>query len=199
MRQGQSSKRGRGRGRKPQNSSNRTMDSNGPDVKIRGTAAHIFEKYQALARDAQVSDDRISAENYLQHAEHYYRLILAAQQPADGQPRLQQGGQSQGGQSQGGQQHGEKRSDVPEEVAAADGTDAGTDVGMMQGGGENQEAGEGSGNPRQRSSNRRRRPRQEANGSGEAQGNVAADGVTTEDAPAAHDEDAAAPEGATTV
>lgn len=59
---------------------NRTLDSNGPDVKIRGTVAHIFEKYQNLARDANSQGDHVGAENYLQHAEHYYRLLAAANQ-----------------------------------------------------------------------------------------------------------------------
>lgn len=56
---------------------NRNFDSNGPDVKIRGTASHIFERYCQLARDANASGDRVGAENYLQHAEHYYRIMLA--------------------------------------------------------------------------------------------------------------------------
>jgi len=59
-------------------------------VKVRGTAMTIYEKYQVLARDASASGDRIAAENYLQHAEHYYRLMQAAkaatqvQQPQQG-------------------------------------------------------------------------------------------------------------------
>lgn len=91
MRQGQNnSKRSRGRGRKPQgSSSNRAFDSNGPDVKIRGTAAHVCEKYQQLARDAISAGDRVMAENYYQHAEHYYRLLMASQIGAEGQPRPQ--------------------------------------------------------------------------------------------------------------
>jgi len=83
-------KRSRGRGRKPMNYSHRAIDSSGPDVKIRGTAAHIFEKYQALARDANSAGDRIGAENYLQHAEHYFRILRASQngqvQPAAAPP-----------------------------------------------------------------------------------------------------------------
>ncbi len=81
MRQGQQSRRGRNRGgqRKPQNSISRNYESSGPDVKIRGTAMHIAEKYSSLARDAHSSGDSVAAENYLQHAEHYYRIILAAQ------------------------------------------------------------------------------------------------------------------------
>lgn len=89
MRQGQNSKRSRGRGRKPQNSGNRAYDSNGPDVKIRGTAAHVCEKYQQLARDAISVGDRVMAENYYQHAEHYYRLLMASQVVTEGQPRPQ--------------------------------------------------------------------------------------------------------------
>jgi hypothetical protein len=79
MRQGQQNRRGRGRGRKPQNPLARNYESNGPDVKIRGTAAHIAEKYMSLARDALASGDTVTAESYLQHAEHYNRIIMAAQ------------------------------------------------------------------------------------------------------------------------
>jgi hypothetical protein len=57
----------------------RSYESNGPDVKIRGSAQQIAEKYTTLARDAQSSGDRVMAENYLQHAEHYNRIIAAAQ------------------------------------------------------------------------------------------------------------------------
>ena len=79
MRQGQQNKRGRGRGRRTQNPLARNYESNGPEVKIRGTAAHIAEKYVSLARDSQSAGDHITAENYLQHAEHYNRIIAAAQ------------------------------------------------------------------------------------------------------------------------
>src|SRR5262245_45280033 len=85
-------KRQRGRGRKPgggggggshhhHNQPNRTLESNGPDIKVRGPAAHIYERYLQLARDASSSGDRVMGENYLQHAEHYYRM-LRAMQPA---------------------------------------------------------------------------------------------------------------------
>lgn len=73
--------RGRGGGsnnRKSPNPLTRSYESNGPDVKIRGTAQQVAEKYTTLARDAQSSGDRVMAENYLQHAEHYNRLIAAA-------------------------------------------------------------------------------------------------------------------------
>jgi hypothetical protein len=61
------------------NNPNRTYDSNGPEIKIRGSASHVYEKYLQLARDANSSGDRVMAENYLQHAEHYYRILAANQ------------------------------------------------------------------------------------------------------------------------
>jgi hypothetical protein len=86
MRNGQNNKRMRGRNnnnnnnRKGQNPLTRVYESNGPDVKIRGTASHVAEKYIQLARDAQSSGDPVGAENYFQHAEHYFRMIAAAQE-----------------------------------------------------------------------------------------------------------------------
>ena len=101
MRQGQQNRRGRGRGsgRKPQNPLARNYESNGPDVKIRGTAAHIAEKYMSLARDSLASGDMVSAESYLQHAEHYNRIIMAAQTQFSGQPNSQAGEGPNGGGS----------------------------------------------------------------------------------------------------
>src|ERR1700704_6690475 len=96
MRNGQNNKRMRGRNhghgggghthnnnnnhRKNHNPMVRVYESNGPDVKIRGNPSHIAEKYIQLARDAQTSGDPIAAENYYQHAEHYYRVIAVAQE-----------------------------------------------------------------------------------------------------------------------
>ena len=72
-------------------------ESNGPDVKIRGTASHVAEKYLQLARDAQSSGDPVAAENYYQHAEHYFRLIAAAQEQfRQSLPYYQQSGESRG-------------------------------------------------------------------------------------------------------
>ena len=71
--------RGRNGGRKHVNPLSRSFESNGPDVKVRGNAPHIAEKYMQLARDAQSSGDSVMAENYLQHAEHYFRIVSAAQ------------------------------------------------------------------------------------------------------------------------
>ncbi|MGC1180728.1 MAG: DUF4167 domain-containing protein, partial [Methyloceanibacter sp.] len=98
MRQGQQNRRGRGRsGRKPQNPLARSYESNGPDVKIRGTAAHIAEKYMTLARDALSSGDLVAAESYFQHAEHYNRIILAAQSQFGAQHGSQSGEGANGG------------------------------------------------------------------------------------------------------
>ena len=67
---------------------NQTFDSNGPEVRVRGNAHQVLEKYLALARDAQAVGDRIAAENYFQHAEHYFRIINANGE-ANGRPRPQ--------------------------------------------------------------------------------------------------------------
>ena len=85
MRQGQNKQRMRSRNnntggnRRGPNPLTRSYESNGPDVKVRGTAHHIGEKYLQLARDAQTSGDPVMAESYLQHAEHYFRIIATAQ------------------------------------------------------------------------------------------------------------------------
>jgi hypothetical protein len=92
-------KRSRGRGRRPQNNHhhthNRAFDSTGPDVKIRGTAAHVYEKYLQLARDAGSAGDRVMQENYLQHAEHYYRILMVQGAQTGGQPQAQFAAQNQ--------------------------------------------------------------------------------------------------------
>jgi len=77
---GRNNNNNNGSSRKGPNPLTRSYESNGPDVKIRGTAHHIGEKYLQLARDAQSSGDPVMAESYLQHAEHYFRLIASAQQ-----------------------------------------------------------------------------------------------------------------------
>ncbi len=97
MRPGQNNKRIRGRlnNRKGPNPLTRSYESSGPDVKIRGTAHHIGEKYLQLARDAQTSGDPVMAESYLQHAEHYFRLIATAQQAQQLGPGAYQGQQGE--------------------------------------------------------------------------------------------------------
>src|SRR6056297_4049319 len=84
---------------------NRVFDSSGPEGKVRGTPQQIIDKYNQLARDAQLGNDRVAFENFQQHAEHYLRLLAEAQREMDAR-RDQQGGQPQGGQPQGGQPQG---------------------------------------------------------------------------------------------
>jgi hypothetical protein len=106
MRNGQKRMRGRNNNnhRKSQNPLTRVYESNGPDVKIRGTASHVAEKYIQLARDSQSSGDPVAAENYYQHAEHYFRLIAAAQEQFRQQNPYYNQQQGQGGQPQGAPQ-----------------------------------------------------------------------------------------------
>ena len=104
-------KRSRGRGRRQQNPLNRSYDSNGPEVRVRGTASQVYEKYQSLARDAVASGDRVMAENLQQHAEHYYRIIAAYQTPV-------------AEDDQGVEEEGEAASVGVAEAAEGDGADA---------------------------------------------------------------------------
>ena len=73
---------------------NHVFDSSGPEMRVRGTAQQLYEKYQQLGRDATGNGDRVLGEAYYQHAEHYFRIISAINQ-AQGQPNGQQNGQSQ--------------------------------------------------------------------------------------------------------
>ena len=106
MRQGHQNKRGRGRSRKNSNPLSRNYESNGPDVKIRGSASHIAEKYASLARDSHSSGDPVSAENYWQHAEHYYRIIQAAEAQAQAKSQNTTAGNNAGQRHQQGDGRG---------------------------------------------------------------------------------------------
>lgn len=109
-------RRGRGRsGRRPNiPTRSQNFDSNGPEGRVRGNAQQVYEKYLALARDAQSAGDRVLAEAFQQHAEHYYRVMNDSTDP-DSRPREPQQGQSQQGQrdegdeEQRGDQRGERR------------------------------------------------------------------------------------------
>jgi hypothetical protein len=134
-------KRSRGRGRRPQNNNNpnRTFDSSGPEIKIRGSAAHVYEKYLQLARDANSAGDRVMAENYLQHAEHYYRLMSAAQ----AQQQQQQQYQGQQGQH-GGQPNGNGRAQPNGEAYMGNGG-SGPAFSLADGGEEGEDEGDEAG------------------------------------------------------
>ena len=115
MRSSQKSGRGRGKNNnrnknnnRDSHSPNRVYESAGPEGKVRGTPQQIIDKYQALARDYQLSGDRVMAENFLQHAEHYTRILVAAQEAQAERQAQQQANQAQhnngGGQPQQGGQ-----------------------------------------------------------------------------------------------
>src|SRR5512138_222774 len=90
---------------------NHVFDSNGPDVRIRGTAQQLFEKYLQLGRDATGAGDRVMAESYFQHAEHYFRILNAmnqAQQQQGGQQQHHHRGRYQNGPEQEGQDGGDQ-------------------------------------------------------------------------------------------
>ncbi len=197
-------KRQRGRGRKPggggggggsnHHHGNRSLESNGPDVKIRGTAAQIYEKYSQFARDAQSGGDRVKYENYLQHAEHYYRVMAATmprerllqQQNGEGgfihaQTSSEGGGGMQSGEGSGapppGEQHepvktmddgahdeGDDDSDDDEGDGGNASTGSGGGAGEEAEAGARDEGGEGEQGDRQGRSRRGRRRRRPQDG-----------------------------------
>lgn len=174
MRQSQQKNRMRGRGRKQPNPLSRNYESNGPDVKIRGNAAHIAEKYMSLSRDAASAGDPVMAENYLQHAEHYNRIIAAAnQQRADEQQAAGRGPQPDVGQGERGGDDPSSGNGASKGAEASQGEQQGGDTGD---GGRSQDR-----RPR-RNNNRRRQPTASA-GSDEAAPNTNGGGVNGSTAP----------------
>lgn len=96
MRSPKSRSRGKSnRNRSQGNNINRVFDSSGPEGKVRGTPQQIIDKYHQLTRDAQLSNDRVAAENFLQHAEHYVRLLGEAQREADARKAEQEAQQKE--------------------------------------------------------------------------------------------------------
>lgn len=109
--------------RKGPNPLTRSYESNGPDVKIRGTAQQVAEKYTTLARDAQSSGDRVMAENYLQHAEHYNRIIATAlaqqqqfQQQRESQDEFDDDGDEDRREQRGGDYHQQPQQHSPQQA-----------------------------------------------------------------------------------
>ena len=85
---------------------NRVFDSSGPEGKVRGTPQQIIDKYLMLARDAQLSNDRVAEQNFLQHAEHYTRMLGEAQREQAREQEARQQQHNQGGGQQGGNANG---------------------------------------------------------------------------------------------
>ena len=96
---GKSRNKNRNNGRRPNpgNVLNRVFDSAGPEGKVRGTPQQIIEKYLSLAHDSQLSGDRVSAENFQQHSEHYARLLLEAQKEIAERAAAQENPTEEGG------------------------------------------------------------------------------------------------------
>lgn len=118
MRPSQKQNRARGRGNRNKPSGNvvnRVFESAGPEGKVRGTPQQIIDKYLTLSRDAQTSGDRVMSENFLQHAEHYQRILLDAQGTRDEQRREQHHDQ--------GNSESDGRDDNGRDEAASDETD----------------------------------------------------------------------------
>jgi len=107
---------GGGSGHQPLNR-NHVFDSNGPDIRLRGTAQQLFEKYLQLGRDATGAGDRVMAESYFQHAEHYFRILNAMNQAQQGQHQQHQPRRFQNGP----EQDGPEGSDQPEVNGQANG------------------------------------------------------------------------------
>ena len=98
MRSSKNRSRSKGnRNRSVGNVVNRVFDSSGPEGKVRGTPQQIIDKYNQLARDAQLSNDRVAAENFQQHAEHYLRLLAEAMREQDARNPQMQGGSARDG------------------------------------------------------------------------------------------------------
>ena len=138
MRQPQNAKRGRGRGRRGNGGGqphvpnrNTSYESNGPDVKLRGNAQQLYEKYTALAHDASSSGERISAEAYSQFADHYFRLHQAAVGAAEARRQndapSEQSGQQRNKPQAESADTGDSQPEIAGEADKAEG-DAGTDT-----------------------------------------------------------------------
>ncbi len=112
MRQGNSSRRSRGRGNGKRQPRSGHMDSHGPEVRVRGTPQQVCTKYIALARDASSAGDRIAAENLFQHAEHYFRVMGSVQENIE-----QQNDSNDGSKSRQGKYNNEKPALTPEKPA----------------------------------------------------------------------------------
>ncbi len=181
MRQSNQKSRSRGRGRKPQHNTNRNFESNGPDVKIRGNAAHIAEKYTTLARDCLSNGDRVIAENYLQHAEHYNRIVAAAQQQSEA--RAAEMAEKRQAEQEASGENTDDNHDADVEAKATEAQDAGDETSEVES------------TPKERKNTRTRRPRKPvaadaSNGNGAEETSAQSDDKPTID-PEVISEDAA--------
>lgn len=106
---------------------NRVFDSNGPDGKVRGTPQQIIDKYTQLHRDAALAGDRVDAENFAQHGEHYTRMLAEAQREIEAR-RAEQEEQNRARQAERDRERAERLKAQEEAAAAAAGTGAQPDL-----------------------------------------------------------------------
>lgn len=181
MRQGNNQRRGRGRGKQRSGGGNRnqTFDSHGPNIRVRGTAPQLVEKYLALARDAAGSGDRVMAENYFQHADHYNRIYMTMVGPQDDAPRQDQSDSDADDDEQDEQPHGRRsrpqgnrrrQAGDREQANLSDSEDGGESAAdaAHEGNGADHDQADDESQPR-----RRRRPAARAEAEGEADDNAA--------------------------
>lgn len=142
--------RGRSNGRRYPNQKGGVFESNGPEVKVRGTPQQVQEKYLALARDAQSSGDRVQAEAYFQHAEHYLRIMTddedrerggRDQHAGDGNGHADEEqapsrgrGRGRGGNDRGESASGGESASADESASGGDSTSGGDDASASRGG-----------------------------------------------------------------
>ncbi len=116
----------------PANVVNRVFDSSGPEGKVRGTPQQIIDKYQSLSSDAMLSGDRVNAENFLQHSEHYSRLLTEAQREINQRREAQEAQrQQQQQQNQQKQQQNQKQQKAASDVIDGDQPDIAGDAGDL--------------------------------------------------------------------
>jgi hypothetical protein len=132
---------------------NRVFDSSGPEGKVRGTPQQIIEKYQQLHRDAQLSGDRVSAENFQQHAEHYARMLAEAMKEQEAKREAQEAQQAQQRERQ--QREREERAEKQQQQNAEN-----------KGDGKGQNDGQSADAPKASRPRRERKPRDEGNRDG---------------------------------
>jgi Domain of unknown function (DUF4167) len=118
---------------------NKVFDSNGPDIKLRGTTQTVAEKYMQLGRDAQSSGDSVMAENYYQHAEHYYRLWAASQPAGHSLQMSRRLGEEELDDESDDQAGGEEEGEAPVLEAGATDSTQPADGNPAEGGGEGQQ------------------------------------------------------------
>ncbi|AVO39515.1 DUF4167 domain-containing protein [Pukyongiella litopenaei] len=170
---------------------NRVFDSSGPEGKVRGTPQQIIDKYNQLARDAQLANDRVATENFQQHAEHYLRLLSEAQREQDAR-REEQERQNRERQAERDRERAERAErqerEAAQRAAAEQAEPAQSDVFEVAGGDDSDTSGlvetpEDAPRKPARRTSRPRKPKAKADGNGDGNGNGKAEPASEADGP----------------